>query len=143
MKNKFINLLSQEPNFSLKIGAVILLVIFSLFLYKVMGLERAEIAKLCQDKATAQELQKQIPVLEEKIKALEVEKRAAGALKRNVTLVLKGIFTKDGVSTALINNDIYQKNDMISGLMITGITSNTVTLEDPFTSEKSKLQLPE
>ena len=143
MKNKFVNLLSQEPNFSLKTGAVILLVIFSLFLYRGMGLKRTEITKLRQDKVMAQELKKQIPALEEKIKAFEVKEVPIVALKRNATLVLKGIFTKDGESAALINNDIYQKNDVVSGLIITAITSNTVTFQDPITAEQSKIQLPE
>ena len=143
MKNKFINLLFQEPNFSLKLSAVILLVIFSLFLHRGMGLKRAEIKKLRQDKVMAQKLKKQIPALEEKLKALEVKGEATVALKRNVNLVLKGIFTKNGESAALINDDIYQKNDIVSGLMITAITSNTVTFQDPLTAEQSKIQLSE
>lgn len=143
MKNKFINLLFQEPDFSLKTSAVILLVIFSLFLYKGLGLKRVEITKLRQDKVMVQELEKQISLLEEKIRAFEVDGKVARALKRNVSLVLKGILIKDGESAALINNDIYQKNDVVSGLIITAITSNTVTFQDPLTAEQSKIQLPE
>jgi len=144
MKNKFINLLFQEPNFSLKIGAVILVVILSLFLHRGMGSKRAEITKLLQDKETAQKLEQQIPALEEKIKALEVKGKEVKALKRNVSLVLKGILmTKNGEPGALINDGIYQKNDKVSGLIITKITSNTVTLEDPLTAEQVKIQLPE
>jgi hypothetical protein len=143
MKNKFINLLFQEPNFSIKLGAVILLVIFSLFLHRGMGLKRAEIKKLRQDKVMAQKLKKQIPALEEKLKALEAKGEATVALKRNVNLALKGIFTKNDESAALINDDIYQKNDIVSGLMITAITSNTVTFQDPLTAEQSKIQLSE
>ena len=143
MKNKYINLLFQELSFSLKAGAVILLIIFSLFLHKGMGSKRMKIAELRQDKAMAQELERQIPVLEEKLKTLEVKGEASVALKRNVKLVLTGIMTKSGESSALINDEIYQKNDTVNGLVITEITSNTVTLQDPFTAEHTKIQLPE
>jgi hypothetical protein len=143
MKNKFINLLSQEPNFRLKLGAVILLVVFSFFSYRGMGSKRAEIAKLHQDKLVALELKKQIPALEDKLRGFEAENVPAVGLKSSANLILKGIFTKGNESAALINNDIYQKNDMVSGLIITEIASNAVTLEDPITAEQSKIQLPE
>jgi hypothetical protein len=143
MKNKFISLLFQEPNFSLKLVVIILLATFSFFLHKGIGLKRAEIAKFRQDKAMVEELSKQIPVLEEKLKALELKVKSIVPLKRNVSLVLKGILTQNGASAALINDDIYQKNDLVGGLIITAITSNAVTLEDPSTSEQTKIQLPE
>jgi hypothetical protein len=142
MKNKFVNLLFQEPSFSLKVGALILFIMSSLFLYKGLGLKRTEITKLCQDKAMAQELKMQIPASEERIKALEVNKRTSGA-KRNESLLLKGILTKGGESAALINDNIYQKNDMISGFIITAITATTVILEDPLTAEQRIIHLPE
>jgi len=143
MKNKFINLLFQEPGFSLKLSAVILLVIFSLFLTKAKVLKRAEIIRLTQDQAKAGELKIQIPALEERLKALEVKTEATVVLKPQVNLVLKGVLTLDGESAAIINNDIYQKGDTVSGLIITAITANTVTLQDPITAEQTKIQLPE
>ncbi len=143
MKNKFINLLFQEPGFSLKVATVILFVIMSFFLNRGLGLKRIELSKLCQNKLKAQELAKQIPALEEKLKEFEVKGKAVEILKRNVDLFLKGILTKDGESVALINNEMYHKNDMVSGFIITAISSNTVTLQDPLTAEQSKIQLPE
>ena len=142
MKNKFINLFLQELNLDLKMGAVLLFIILSLFFQKNMRLNGEEVVKLRQDKITAQNLEKQIPGLEDKLKGLEAESKAVGILKRKVDFVLKGIFTKDGQSAAIIGNDVYQKNDVISGFIITSITSNTVTIEDPATGEQSKIQLP-
>ena len=143
MRNKFVNLFIQELSLDLKIGALLLLVIFSLSFQKNIRLKKQEIVQLRQDKLTAQSLEKQIPELEAKLKALEVERKAVSALKSKANLVLKGIFIKGGASAAIINNEIYQKNDTVSGLLITVITSNTVTFEDPATGEQSKIQLPE
>ena len=143
MRNKFINLSLQELNLDLKAIAVLLLVIFSLFFQKNIRLKKQEIVRLNQDKITAQSLEKQIPALEAKLISLEAQGKRVAALKSKVNLVLKGIFIKDGKSSALINDDIYQKNDTVSGLIITAITSKSVTFEDPATGEQGKIQLPE
>jgi hypothetical protein len=143
MKNKFINLLLQEPNFSLKLAVVISLAMCSLYLHRDIGLKRSEISKLSRDSARVQELGKQIVALEGNLRGFEEKGKITQALKRNLNLVLKGIFTQNGESAALINEDIYQKNDTVSGLIITAISANTVTLFDPITAEQSKIQLPE
>ncbi len=143
MRNKFINLFLQELSLDLKIGAVLLLIIISLSFQKNARLKGEEVVKLRQDKIKVQNLEKQIPGLEDKLKGLEVRSKAVGMVKSKANFVLKGIFTKDGQSAALIGDDVYQKNDMISGFIITSITSNTVTIGDPATGEQSKIQLPE
>lgn len=135
MRNKFINLFLQELNLDLKIGVVLLLIVLSFSFQKNMHLKRQEIVRLREDKITALSLEKQIPALEAKLKTMETQGKAIGALK--------GIFIKDGKPSALINNDIYQKNDIVSGLIITVITSKSVTLENPDSGEQGKLQLPE
>lgn len=142
MRNKFVNLFLQELNLSLKIGVVLLLIVLFFFFQKKARLNGQEIARLRQDKIAAQNLEKQIPGLEDKLKGLEAKSKAVGILKPKANFVLKGIFTKDGQSVALIDNHIYQKNDVISGFIITSITSNTVTIGDPATGEQSKIQLP-
>lgn len=143
MKNKFVNLLLQELSFGLKICALLLFIILSLFFQKDARLKAEEAAKLQRDKITAQNLERQIPGLEDKLKGLEEKSKTTAILKSKANFVLKGIITKDGQSTALIEDDIYQTNDPISGLIITSITSNTVTFKDQRTGEQSKMQLPE
>jgi len=144
MKNKFINLFLQEPSLDSKIVVVFFFIILSLTLQKDTRLKDIEVLKLRQDKITAQNLEKQIPALENKLKGLEETKgKAVSIIKRKIDFVLKGILTKDGKSEAIIGDDIYQENDVISGFIITSITSNTVTIQDPSTGEQGKIQLPE
>jgi len=143
MRNKFLSLILEERILSLKIGAILFLSIISIFLQRSALLNKQELVRLLKDKVTVQDLARQIPSLEEKLRSLQAQKEVSGDLKPRVGLSLKGILIKGGQSVALINDDIYQKNDMVAGYMITSISTNTVTLEDPATGEESKLQLPE
>ena len=144
MKNKFINLFLHELRLDSKIAAVLFFIILSLTLQKDARLMDIEVMKLRRDKIKTHDLEKQIPALENKLKGLEEARgRAVSITKRKIDFVLKGVLTKDGKSEAIIDNDIYRENDVISGFIITSITSNAVTFQDPVTGDQGKIQLPE
>ncbi|MBM3243595.1 MAG: hypothetical protein FJZ12_02005 [Candidatus Omnitrophica bacterium] len=143
MKNKFINLLLEERTVAVKLGVFILLVFLCLSLNSTVSAKKKEAMKLKDDKAVAISLENQLQELNKKLKLFEEMGKVAGSLQVKANLSLKGIIIKDGKAAALINNDIYQQNDLIAGCIITSITTNTITLEDPATGEESKIQLPE
>lgn len=141
MGNKFINLFFQDLNLRLKIVAVVLLTALCLFLQRGALLKKLEAARLGQDKILAQELAKKIPGLEKQLEALRKEGNAIGLLPRNINFVLSGMFIKDGEPVALINDNVYQKNDIIDGFVILEITARAVILEDIVTKKKRELNL--
>jgi len=129
-----------EFSFGLKIAAALLLIFIAFSLQKNIVFKKQQIARLSQDKIKAQDLEKELLYLESKLKSLEEQGKTV-SLNRKVDFVLKGVFAKGGESVVLIGEEIYHKNDMVSGFMITAITPDGITIIDPATDAITKVPL--
>jgi hypothetical protein len=143
MRNKYLNLLFGERDFNLKLLGAVLLAGLSLFSITSCADKRLEAERLQQDKVRVQELEGRVLQLEAKLKSLEGSLQLDSQLKQKADFALKGIISKGDTSAAIINDEVYQVGDAVSGYTILNISANTVTFQDPATGEQITIRLPE
>ena len=143
MKNRWINFFIQDRSLQLGIVALLALVFLSSWLYKDLGARQVRLAKLKQELAKANQTLKEIPQLEERLKALQEKAVIAEARPKEINFALRGVFIQENAPVALIGEDMYRENDSIDKFIITKITPNYVVLEDKTTQQQSILRIPE
>ena len=141
MRNKYLNLLFGERDFNLKLLGAVLLAGLSLFSITSCADKRLEAERLRQDKVRVQELEGRVLQLEAKLKSLEGSLQLDSQLKQKADFALKGIISKGDTSAAIINDEVYQVCDAVSGCTILNISANTVTFQDPATGEQITIRL--
>ena len=141
MKNRYLNLLTQEPSLILR-AVIIVAILFTPALFKKKSLwQEQELVRLRQ----TEQLITQIPELQKKIKILEAKVTVVQTTQpaKKPELFLNGIFIQDNKPVALINQNICYEFDSVEGFTVTKINADSVELKDNITQEQRTIFFPE
>ena len=143
MVNKFLNFLTTETGFMLRL---ILIVVISGGLIGLKNVQKGRQKEFIRIQ-TERNLVKQIPDMENQIRAFSVQllqpyQVSSGDLLTVKNYLLKGTTIKDGLPVALIDEQIYNEGDRLGRYQIVKISEGNVTLEDIETKETKQLFLP-
>jgi type II secretory pathway component PulC len=130
MRNRVINLFTQDTSFRLRAIIILVIIVIVFLLWKTTQRQEIELVKLHQRLKQAKEMFAQIPMLEEKFKTLQEEVVILQSKPTKINFVLNGIFIKNNIHVALIGEKIYRENDSIGGFTISKITPKSVILKN-------------
>ena len=149
MQNKYsINLSIFIPRFINRVVIIIIITVLSMLIWKKSKAQIIQLERIKEQKR----LVKQTPQLKEQLRILRILEKMEEvsndmeSRELNIKIVLNGIFIKDRMPVALINDKTYQVGDNVGNFIITRISINKTALpyivvKDKDTNQKKKLYL--
>lgn len=132
MKNKYVNLLKEEPGFIVTAVIVLLLFAGTKIAWSLQKAKEKDIVKIKQELA----LVAQIPQMEKQLADLQPRPQPKKGLAIN------GIYIQDNHHPiALIGEQMYEENDTVQGFIIAKITADSVILIDKDTKAEQVIYL--